>query len=54
MKNRPALGAMPPDPLCLWRLLGATLPDHRISPIALQVPRCALLMAGCTAFLCRL
>jgi len=30
-KNRPALEALPPDPLCLRRL-GATLPDPHISP----------------------
>jgi len=40
-KNRPALGTLSPDSLCLRRL-GATLLDSRINPISLQIPHCAL------------
>jgi len=45
-KNRPALGAetagfAADHPLCFQRL-GATPPGHRISPISLRIPRCAL------------
>jgi len=40
-KNRSALGALPPDPLCFWRL-GATPPDPYVSPISLRILRCAL------------
>jgi len=31
-KNRPALGAMLPDPLC-FRWLGTTAPDPHVGPI---------------------
>jgi len=41
-KNRPALGVLTPDPLCLRRL-GATPSDPLISPISLRVPRCVLI-----------
>jgi len=39
MKNRPAPGALPPDPQCLrrLRLQGAVPPDPRISHISLRI-----------------
>jgi len=40
-KNRPSLGALHPDPLCLRRL-GATLPGPHISPISLRILCCTL------------
>jgi len=40
-KNCPALGALPPERLCLRRL-GATPPDSHMSFILMRIPRCAL------------
>jgi len=40
-KNRPALVALPPDPLCLRRL-GTMPPKPHISPISLRILCCAL------------
>jgi len=41
-QNRPALGGLPPDPLCLRRMEATPL-DPYISPISLRIPRCALI-----------
>jgi len=40
-KNRPALGTLPPGPLCLQRLR-TTPPDPHINPILLPNPRYSL------------
>jgi len=42
-KNRPALGSLPPDPLCLRRL-AATPPNPHICLVPIRILRCHVIL----------